>query len=193
MSMALGWSTRQEKPQRKPVDSTDPKKTKCDACGQAGAIVHLTQVVNNETTTSHLCERCAAEKGIQTTPPPSKLPLADFLAKMGGEDAGDRDPLEDDQTCPFCQLSTKDFREVGRLGCPQCYPTFETYLRGLLRKIHGGTQHVGKVYLPPDPSVSERAKQLEGLRRKLARAIETEDFERAAELRDQIRTLEPAT
>lgn len=174
--------------------SKDPKETKCDACGEPGAVVHLTQVVDNETTSSHLCERCAAEKGIQTgAPPSSNLPLADFLAKMGGEGLEGGGPLEDEQACPFCDLSTKDFREVGRLGCPQCYPTFESYLRGLLRKIHGGTQHVGKVYLPPDPSVSEKAKQLEGLRRKLARAIETEDFERAAELRDQIRTLEPAT
>ncbi len=52
---------------------------------------------------------------------------------------------------------------------------------------------MGKVYLPPDPSVSERVKRLEALRRKLERAIDTEDFERAAELRDQIRTLEPAS
>ena len=175
------------------MEGKDSTETRCDACGEPGAVVHLTQVVNNETTSSHLCEKCAAEKGIQTGPQPSNLPLADFLAKMGEEEEGGRDPLLDEQTCPFCNLSTRDFREVGRLGCPQCYPTFEGYLRGLLRKIHGGTQHVGKVYLPPDPSVSEKAQQLEGLRRKLARAIEAEDFERAAELRDQIRTLEPMT
>jgi protein arginine kinase activator len=52
---------------------------------------------------------------------------------------------------------------------------------------------VGKVYLPPDPTTSEREKRLEALRRKLVRAIDTEDFERAAELRDQIRTLEPTS
>jgi protein arginine kinase activator len=59
--------------------------------------------------------------------------------------------------------------------------------------VHGGTQHVGKVYLPPDPTVTEVGKRLEGLRRKLQRAIDAEDFERAAELRDEIRTLEPAS
>ena len=164
----------------------------CDICGQQGAVVHLTQVVNNETKTSHLCEQCAATKGIQNTTYSTNLHLADFLAKMGGEESQAAGGPEEEATCPFCGLSTADFREVGRLGCPQCYPTFETYLRGLLRRIHGGTQHVGKVYLPPDPSVSEREKRLEALRRKLARAIDTEDFERAAELRDQIRTLEPA-
>jgi protein arginine kinase activator len=56
-----------------------------------------------------------------------------------------------------------------------------------------GTQHVGKVYLSPDPSVSEREKRLEGLRKKLRRAVEMEDFERAAELRDEIRALEPSS
>ena len=163
----------------------------CDICGGPGAVVHLTQVVDNETRTSHLCENCAAEKGIQATSAPGNLHLADFLAKMGGDAPGTSGPSQEDLTCPFCGLTTGHFKEVGRLGCPQCYPTFETYLRGLLRRIHGGTQHVGKVYLPPDPSVSEKEKRLEALRRKLTRAIDTEDFERAAELRDQIRTLEP--
>jgi protein arginine kinase activator len=149
-------------------------------------------VVNHQTRTIHLCEECAAAKGIHTKAQTSNLHLADFLAKMGGDDSPDSGTSEEDLTCPFCGLTTSDFKEVGRLGCPQCYPTFESYLRGLLRRIHGGTHHVGKVYLPPDPTVSEREKQLETLRRKLARAIDTEDFERAAELRDQIRILEPS-
>ena len=166
----------------------------CENCGKSGAVVHFTRVVNNETKTSHLCEECAAAKGLQTKPPPSNnLLLAGLLAKMGGDDSTPAGALLDNLTCPFCGLSTAHFKEAGRLGCPQCYPTFETYLRGLLRRIHGGTQHVGKVYLPPDPSVSEREMRLEGLKRKLTRAIEAEDFERAAELRDQIRTLEPAS
>jgi len=156
-------------------------------------VVHYTQVVNNETKTLHLCERCAAEKGLQTSASSGNLLLADFLAKMGGDGSASTESSEEEVTCPFCGLSARDFKEVGRLGCPQCYPTFESYLRGLLRRIHGGTQHVGKVYLPPDPTASEKQKRLEALRRKLERAVDAEDFERAAELRDQIRTLEPAT
>jgi protein arginine kinase activator len=94
-------------------------------------------------------------------------------------------------SCAFCGLTFAAFRESGRLGCPHCYASFESHLRGLLRRIHGGTQHVGKVYLPSDPTASERAKRLEGLRRRLQRAVESEDFERAAEIRDLIRSLEP--
>jgi protein arginine kinase activator len=173
-------------------DKDQPEKI-CDSCGEPGAVVHLTQVVNNETKTSHLCEKCAAQKGIQASVPgsSSNLHLADFLAKMGGDDLPLPGSSEEDAKCPFCGLSAKDFREIGRLGCPQCYPTFEDYLRGLLRRIHGGTHHVGKVYLPPDPSASDREKRLSALKKKLERAVAAEDFERAANLRDEIRTLEP--
>jgi protein arginine kinase activator len=165
----------------------------CDNCGSEGAVVHLTQVVDNEMTTLHLCERCAAEKGLQPAPASGgNLPLTDFLAKMGA-DADQLGEGQDGITCSFCGLSGADFRETGRLGCPHCYTTFESHLKGLLRKIHGSTHHVGKVYLPPDPSVSERQKRLEGLRRKLRHAIETEDFERAANLRDEIRSYEPVS
>ena len=162
----------------------------CDNCGSGDAVVHLTQIVDNEMSTHHLCERCAAEKGLATTPETVNFPLTDFLAQMGEEETQGTEPP--DQRCTFCGLSFADFRETGRLGCPHCYATFETHLRGLLRRIHGGTQHLGKVYLPPDPSSSEMEKRLEALRRKLQRAVAVEDFERAAEIRDEIRTLEPA-
>lgn len=169
------------------------EKKMCEACGERPAVMHLTQVVDNKTTTSHLCDGCAAEKGVDTPTAPPNLLLADFLAKMGeGQEEETSDPSSD-LSCPFCGLTTSSFKDLGRLGCPQCYSTFDVSLRGLLRRIHGGTQHVGKVYLPPDPSSTEVEQRVEGLKKKLQRAIDAEDFERAAELRDQIRTLEPAS
>lgn len=162
----------------------------CDNCGSGDAVVHLTQIVNNEMSTSHLCEKCAAEKGLEAAPESVNFPLTDFLAQMGDEGAGES--TDKDTQCTFCGLTFRDFRDTGRLGCPDCYSTFESHLRSLLRRIHGGTAHVGKVYLPPDPSIGEMEKRMQGLRRKLQRAVDTEDFERAAELRDQIRSLEPA-
>jgi protein arginine kinase activator len=161
----------------------------CESCGQRDAVVTLTKIVNNQMTTSHLCEQCAAAEGVETTEGPTNFPLTDFLAQMG--DVAEPAAGSSDATCGFCGLTFAQFRETGRLGCPHCYATFETHLRGLLRRIHGGTQHVGKVYLPSDPTASERAKRLEGLRRRLQRAVDSEDFERAAEIRDLIRALEP--
>jgi len=160
----------------------------CDNCGSRPATVNLTQIENNEMFSYHLCEDCAAEKGLETTSEPSgSSPLPDFLAQIGDEPKGEGDP---DSECSFCGLTLTVFRETGRLGCPHCYETFESHLRRLLRRVHGGTKHVGKIYLPPDPTVSEMEKRMEALRRKLHRAVEAEDFERAAELRDRIHSLE---
>lgn len=162
---------------------------KCDNCGQSEAVVHLTQIVNNQMATYHLCQACAAEKGVDAGTPPVNFPLTDFLAQMGDERAAGSERAGA-EACSFCGLTFGDFRSSGRLGCPHCYATFEPQLRGLLRRIHGGTQHVGKVYLPPDPAAADRQDRLAGLRRKLQRAVDAEDFERAAEIRDQIRALE---
>jgi len=118
------------------------------------------------------------------------FPLTDFLAQMGS-DSMSSGPASS-EACPFCGLTFSDFRETGRLGCPQCYETYAVHLQKLLRRVHGGTQHVGKVYLPPDPTSSDRERRLDALKRRLQRAVDSEDFERAAELRDEIRSLEPA-
>ena len=160
----------------------------CDNCGSKPATVNLTQIENNEMSSYHLCEDCAAQKGLEATTEPSSSPLPDFLAQIGDEP---REEEDSDNECSFCGLMFAAFRETGRLGCPHCYETFEAHLRRLLRRVHGGTKHVGKIYLPPDPTVSEIEKQMEALRRRLNRAVEAEDFERAAELRDEIRSLEP--
>lgn len=166
---------------------------KCDNCGSDDAVVHLTQIVNDQMSTYHLCETCAAAKGLETSGVQTNFPLTDFLAQMGSGEEPEAPEGQDEVACDFCGLTFEGFKETGRLGCPHCWTTFESQLRNLVRRIHGATNHVGKVYLPPDPSVSERKKRIEGLRRKLDRAVETENFERAAELRDQIQDLEPSS
>lgn len=169
----------------------------CDECGGENPVVHLTVVENNETQTLHLCATCAEARGVHGNPVPENFLLAGVLAQLGAEGAGEGSsrggsPTTSQPVCPFCGLSLRGFKETGRLGCPHCWSTFEGQLRPLLNRVQGAVQHVGKVYLPPDPSASEREKRLEGLRRKLDRAVELEDFERAADLRDQIRSLRKA-
>lgn len=164
---------------------------KCENCGEVDAVIKLTQVENNKMTMLHLCEQCAAAKGLDAQePPPASFPLQEFLAQMGGSAATPKPDTSIDEKCDFCGLTFQGFRKAGRLGCPHCYVAFEGHLRGLLGRIHNSTQHVGKVYLPPDPTASQRERRLEGLRGQLRRAVEAEDFERAAALRDEIRALE---
>lgn len=163
----------------------------CQACGERPAVIHLTQVVDDKVSVLHLCEPCGAERGVEAPNVPANFPLKDFLAQIGEQvkDAPDASESSRD-SCSFCSLTYSKFRETGRLGCPHCWVTFEPQLRGLLRRVHGSTTHTGKVYLPADPSASDRRKRLEVLRRKLSRAVDSEDFERAAELRDAINALE---
>lgn len=163
----------------------------CDQCGEKEAVIHLTQIVDNQMGTFHLCEACAEEKGLEPESTMGDLPLTDFLAQMS--QAESPSPAEELQECEFCGLTLQDFKKTGRLGCSHCYVTFDEHLRSLFRQLHGGTQHVGKVYLPPDPTEAERADQLNRLRRKLESAVQREEFERAAQIRDQIHELEGAT
>jgi len=160
----------------------------CDNCGEREAEIHHTQIVDDEMTTVHYCDLCAAEKGIGVSLQGPKAPLADFLAQLGRE----REDPQTKEPCPYCGTTARDFRQSGRLGCAQCYVHFEPQLRGLLRRLHGSTQHMGKLYLNEGSELGDRGAQLAGMRRRLQRAIETEDFEAAAELRDRIHALETA-
>lgn len=162
--------------------------TLCDHCGKNEATIFLTQIEKNETRKRRLCDGCAATLGFAQGVGGAAAPLADFLAQMGKPSAPESFPVAG--TCPSCGLTLADFKRTGRLGCARCWSAFEGSLRGLLRKLHGGTQHTGKVYLPPDPSEADRAARVSALRRSLQRAVESEDFERAASLRDQIRRME---
>jgi protein arginine kinase activator len=94
-------------------------------------------------------------------------------------------------TCVRCGGSLQDFRESGRLGCSECYRSFEIPLRDLLRRLHGSTHNMGERYSEGVGSAapSERPQAAE-LREQLRVAVETENFELAAELRDRLRVME---
>ncbi len=160
---------------------------RCDNCREREAEINLTTIEGGEMATHHLCSECAAEKGLASGS--QKAPLTDFLAEMGeGSDAPALAGRGD--ACPYCGTSPRDFRKTGRLGCPQCYAHFAPQLRGLLRRVHGSTQHVGRMYVSQADDRDTAEDRLTTLRRRLERAVEIEDFEAAARLRDQIHDLE---
>jgi protein arginine kinase activator len=169
---------------------------RCDNCGEREAAIHLTQIVNNSVTTMHLCEQCAAEKGVETGAGVAKFPLGDFLASLGKGGGGKAEEEASGVACPACGGTMDDFRQTGRLGCARCYTTFEPHLRDLLRRLHGSTQHVGEQYAAPaavgtgETAGAAPDPQVSALRDQLRRAVETENFELAAELRDRLKVLE---
>ena len=162
----------------------------CEQCHEREAVVHLTQIVDEQVTTVHLCERCAAEKGVEGAGLPPKTPLGDFLAAIGKTPSGALPGGADLERCETCGATLQDFRESGRLGCADCYQTFETAMRDLLRRVHGSTHHVGERYAQRGSASLPANRQAQELRDQLRLAVETENFELAAELRDRLRGAE---
>ncbi len=165
----------------------------CEACHERDAVVRLTQIVGDDVTTVHLCSKCAAERGIETAAEVAQTPLGAFLAAMDKGGAPMAAAAAVGEICAECGATLEDFRASGRLGCPQCWIAFERPLRDLLRRLHGATRHSGEAYARPDDVVMTTAEQQQRagaeLREQLRLAIDGEQFERAAELRDQLRVL----
>src|SRR5262249_38288875 len=149
------------------------------------ATVHMTKIVNKQKTEVHLCQTCAEK---QTAAAP-ELSLSAILQSLIGQHVSSVAEELGRLNCPTCGIKYMEFRADGRLGCPADYELFRAGLLPILERIHRATRHVGKVprRLPPRPAAS--AEVLE-LRQQLRRAVETEHYERAAELRDLIRQKE---
>jgi len=165
----------------------------CQSCHERDAVVHLTQVVGEDVSTMHLCSKCAAERGIETEAAVAHTPLGAFLAAMGTGSPGMVAAAATGETCPQCGATLEDFRASGRLGCSGCWVAFERPLRDLVRRAHGATKHTGERYAEIDTVSLSAAEQRERdqieLEEQLRLAVASEHFERAAELRDQLRGL----
>ena len=132
----------------------------------------------------NLCEACSKEKGVQD---PTSFALADLLLGIGAAEEIEKGAPA--KKCAVCGFSQADFKKTGRLGCSECYGTFSEGLGSLLKAMHKGTEHVGK--LP------ERAQRVNALNRRmrslnenLQKAVAAENYESAASLRDEIKQLE---
>jgi protein arginine kinase activator len=117
------------------------------------------------------------------------FPISDLLAGMA-EESGPAENEELEKTrCEGCGLTYADFKKTGRLGCSHCYEAFAASLKGLLRKIHGSNQHLGKIP-NMENELFEQRKEIRRLREEMKRAIKAEEFEKAAALRDRIYEME---
>lgn len=162
---------------------------KCEACQKQTAVVHLTDVSNNQKREIHLCEDCAKEKGVTIKSHMNKDPhFPEFLTQLV-ESQTEAAAEEKDIRCPKCGITYRKFRSTGKFGCPNDYLVFKKQLHNLLEKIHQKVQHVGKIPSRVGDHLA-RQKELNQLREELQRAIEAEAYERAAELRDRIYSLE---
>jgi protein arginine kinase activator len=157
----------------------------CDLCKKNVATVHLTQMIEGKTKKVDLCEACSKEKGVDD---PTGFSLADLLLGLGAAQEIEQSSGGGEIRCPHCGFTQADFKKAGRLGCSECYKVFAEGLEGLLKTMHKGTRHVGKVPMAYRQT-QDLAEILKGLQKKLEQAIANEDFENAATLRDEVKAL----
>lgn len=157
---------------------------KCRRCTKP-ATLHITEIKSGEARALHLCENCAQEYLANVEAGNASEPDASF-GETAGEESGGR---EEELACPQCGITFKKFRSQGRLGCAHDYELFRERLVPLLESIHGERQHIGKCPQQRSPG-SRRHHELARLRSELKGAVEAEDYEQAARLRDSIRQLE---
>lgn len=162
---------------------------KCSRCSKP-ATLHITEIRHGTVQAVHLCESCAQEYLSSSSLNEVADPADQLAAQLGQLDEGELREY-DDLVCPNCGLTFREFRQQGRLGCPHDYVAFEEELMPLLENIHGETQHVGK-FPKRAPHESQRQYELIRLRNQLRSAVEDEQYEEAARLRDEIQTLESA-
>lgn len=157
----------------------------CQNCNQAKATVHITDTVP-EKRERHLCEECAEKENVivKQNHKTTGDVLQEFIKQKIAPGAGD------DKACPRCGITFREFRLKGQLGCPHDYEVFRALLTPLIERAHeGASHHVGKVPCTAEATVRKQTGLLK-LRRDLEEAVEKENYEQAARLRDQIEELE---
>lgn len=162
----------------------------CQRCKQKNATTYYTQTINGEKREIALCDDCAKElSGEFDFFDPFSFSLDNFFsqllgthAKMGGESSTTA------TKCPICGTTLSEISRTGKVGCPECYHTFSSALMPSIQRIHGQTQHIGKV--PRSAGAHLRLQsRISELESKLKQAIEEQQFEKAATLRDEIASL----
>lgn len=165
---------------------------KCQICKHREANIVFTQIVNNEKIIMQICSECAREKGITldiTKEPPPQI--ESLVGSLTGEPETKDTEKVPDMKCTVCGLTFTEFKKSGLFGCDKCHVAFGDHIGKLLKQIHGLNTHEGKV---PSKITLEAVvkKEIKKLRSKLERYVKLEEYEKAAEIRDKITTMERA-
>ena len=157
----------------------------CDNCLKNQATVHLTTFSNGQVKTMHFCPQCAAQKNKASSVVGPNL--NDFMSSFYDKEESDV------IVCKNCGTTLDEFSETGRLGCANCYSVFRQSIIPVLEGVHINTKHKGKCpgqTIEIDIEKANRQSKKNKLKNELRAAIEIENFEEAAKLRDEIALLE---
>jgi protein arginine kinase activator len=162
----------------------------CDICHKNEASIFITEIVNGQVTKRAYCEQCYKKREEALASFPIGLTLMSALADLAGLTGEEKETTRPRpvRTCPKCGLTYSDFQKSGFVGCERCWETFSRELEQILRRIHGSSSHHGKIPRGVSGEV-QVALGIKQLQEQLRSAVQREDFEAAAKLRDQIRAL----
>lgn len=158
----------------------------CDRCKMKEAKIYYTEITGGKKIEQHLCEDCAAE----LTSFQKEIPLESLLSGLLGIGSGS----SRERVCQVCGMSYQEFQKVGKFGCENCYKIFGRLHQGTLKRIQGATAHTGKIAASwQQESFKQQEKQEQPdpllLKKALEEAIAKEEYEEAARLRDEIRSI----
>lgn len=166
---------------------------KCQNCNTKDANVHVTKIMNGVKSEIHLCEDCARQKqeyGLSNTVslgfPISFLNIMDGIYEVMGSS---HQSVAKETVCPVCGRTFEDFRRTGRVGCGDCYSIFSNNMLPLIKRVHGNFQHNGKIPKRTGGVIKVK-RNVEKLKDDLKRLVENEEYEKAAQVRDEIKYLE---
>lgn len=167
---------------------------KCQKCGADNANTHIKTIINGEFKEYRLCSECAKKMGYTNVFGEMEDDFSSFLGSFFGNVL----PARTQATrCEFCGSTYSDIAKSGSVGCANCYEIFREQLLPSIRRMHGNTTHCGKnsgnaekQNAEPKPAEQTKEQQLTALKQELAKAIDEQNFELAAELRDKIKEME---
>lgn len=171
----------------------------CQECKQNPATLHFTQIVNGEKTEVHLCEKCSQGKSdMLMIDAGSSFSISSLLAGLFNWDQNvvqeqmqkSQFQTHDDIRCEKCHMSYSQFTHIGKFGCSSCYEAFSKPLEPILKRLHSGNStHTGKIPKRIGGNITLR-KKIDELKQAMQMSVIQEEFENAAKLRDEIRSLE---
>lgn len=160
----------------------------CDVCGKNEAHIHIVEVTPNGKRERNLCEECADKEGLMGNDDDMSFSFANFLKNI--IPVAFEEAMENiENVCPNCGINYGEMKHRGKFGCVACYTAFREKIPEVLKIVQGKSEsHIGKS--PKSLKVITPQKELEKLKRSMKIAIEEEEYERAAEIRDRIKELE---
>lgn len=166
----------------------------CEICNKKDATIHVTKIINGNKQELNICTGCADKMGELNIVPDMDIispfsfqnivsGLMDYVNINTSKNKGL------DLVCKNCGLAYREFKEKGLLGCSECYSSFKETILSVIKGVQGNTDHYGKVPKTSGEEILKKRKLLK-LKEQLQKAIVSEEYERAAEIRDKIREVE---